>query len=194
MAIAHRYTRPDQYYINSSEDYGYPPYNSTPKDLPPRPWGSQWPQYDTGTGAWNLVEDHRVREAPMFAAEDAQEGTAYWLPGDTYDTPARHMHTPGPLPADALTTRPEQALDAVKGIKRAEILATYETALAGAVALSDPSPTTVAVEAGLLASSDPEGLEYVHDVMTARRDQLLAAVTASETAEAVQAIAVSYAV
>lgn len=194
MAIAHRYTRPEQFYINSNEDYGYPPYNSTPKDLPPRPWGSQWPQYDAGTEAWTLVEDHRVREAPMFAAEDAQEGTAYWLPDDTYDTPARHMHTPGPLPADALTTRPEQPLDAIKAAKTAEILNMYETALAGAVALSDPSPTTVAVEAGLLAASDPEGLEYVHDVMTARRDQLLAAVTAAETAEAVQAIAVSYAV
>lgn len=192
MAIAHRYTRPDQYYTSSAEDHGHPPYNSTPDDLPPRPWGSQWPQYVNG--AWVLVEDHRERKSPAFATEDAQDGTAYWLPEDTHDTPARHMHTPGPLPADALPARPEQPLEAVKAAKSSDILAGHEAALAGAVALSDPTPSTVAVEAGLLAASDPEGLEYVRNALAARRAALLAAVAAADTAEAVQAIVVSYAV
>ncbi len=191
MAIAHRYTRPDQYYTSSVEDHGYPPYNSTPDELPPRPWASVWPQYD---GKWVLVEDHRERKAPAFSAEDEQEGTGYWLPDDTHDTPARHMHTPGPLPQGALTARPEQPLADVKTAKVATIIAGHEAALAGAVALSDPTPSTVAVEAGLLAASDPEGLEYVRNALAARRAALLAAVAAADTADAVEAIIVSYAV
>lgn len=192
MPIAHRFTRPEQFYINSAEDYGCPPYNSTPDNLSPRPWLGEWPQYVGGK--WTLVEDRRERKAPQFAQEDEQEGTDYWLPSDTYDTPARRMHTPGPLPEEAVTTRPEQPLAEVKAAKNASIIAGHEAALAGAVALSDPTPSTVAVEAGLLAASDPEGLEYVRNALAARRDELLAAVAAADTADAVQAIVVSYAV
>ena len=193
MAIAHRYTRPDQFYINSADDFGFAPYNSTPEALPLRPWINQWPQYVDNKG-WVLVEDHRQRAEPYFSAEDAQPGTDYWLPDDTHDTPARHMQHPGPLPAGALTLRPEQPLAEVKAAKVASIITAHESALAGAVALSDPTPSTVAVEAGLLAVSDPEGLEYVRNSLAARRDALLAAVEAAQTAEDVQAITVSYAV
>jgi len=193
MAIVHRYTRPAQYYISSDEDYGYPPYNSTPDDLPPRPWKNQWPQYVDNKG-WVLVEDHRQRAEPHFAAVDVQPGTEYWLPEDTHDSPARRMHTPGPLPADALTKRPEQPLAELKAAKVAAIIAGHEAALAGAVALSDPTPSTVAVEAGLLAASDPEGLEFVRNALATRRNELLAAVDAATTAADVQAIIVSYAV
>ena len=192
MPEAHRYTLPDQYYASSVEDHGYPPYNSTPAALPPRPWGCKWPQYVNGK--WKLVEDHRQRAEPQFAAEDVQEGTAYWLPDDKYDTPAHRMHTPGPLPTDAVTTRPEQPLAEVKAAKVASIISGHEAALAGAVALSDPTPSTVAVEAGLLAASDPEGLEYVRDALAVRRDALLAAVAVADTTDDVQAITVSYAV
>lgn len=193
MAIAHRYTRPDQYYICSDEDYGCPPYNSTPDDLPPRPWKNQWPQYVDDKG-WVLVEDHRQRAEPHFAAVDVQPGTEYWLPEDTHISPARRMHTPGPLPKDALTKRPEQPLAEIKAAKIAAIIAGHEAALAGAVALSDPTPSTVAVEAGLLAASDPEGLEYVRNALATRRNELLAAVDAATTTADVQAIIVSYAV
>ena len=192
MPIAHRFTRPEQFYINSAEDYGCPPYNSTPDDLPPRPWLGVWPQYVDGE--WTLVEDRRERKAPQFTMEDEQEGTDYWLPGDIYGTPARRMHTLGPLPKDAVTMRPEQPLAEVKAAKVATIIAGHEAALAGAVALSDPTPSTVAVEAGLLAASDPEGLEYVRNALAARRDDLLAAVAAADTADAVSAIVVSYSV
>ena len=193
MAIAHRYTRPDQYYICSDEDYGYPPYNSTPDDLPPRPWKNQWPQYVDNKG-WVLVEDNRQRAEPHFAAVDVQPGTEYWLPEDTHISPARRMHTPGPLPKDSLTKRPEQPLAEVKAAKVAAIIAGHEAALAGAVALSDPTPSIVAVEAGLLAASDPEGLEFVRNALATRRNELLAAVDAATTAADVQAIIVSYAV
>lgn len=193
MPIAHRFTRPEQLYINSAEDYGCPPYNSTPDDLPPRPWLRVWPQYVDGK--WTLVEDHRERKFPAFAIEDEQEGTDYWLPEeDNHGTPARHMHIPGPLPKDAVTTRPAQPLAEVKAAINAIIIAAHESALAGAVALSDPTPSNVAVEAGLLAASDPEGLEYVRNTLAARRDALLAAVEAAQTVKNVQAIAVSYAV
>lgn len=193
MAIAHRYTRPDQYYICSDEDYGCPPYNSTPDALPPRPWKNQWPQYVDNKG-WRLVEDHRQRAEPHFAVVDVQPGTEYWLPEDTHISPARRMHTPGPLPTDALTKRPEQPLAEVKAAKVASIIAGHEAALAGAVALSDPTPSTVAVEAGLLAASDPEGLEFVRNALATRRNELLAAVEAATTVVAVQDLIVSYAV
>ena len=62
------------------------------------------------------------------------------------------------------------------------------------MALSDPTPSTVAVEAGLLAASDPEGLEFVRNALATRRNELLAAVDAATTAADVQAIIVSYAV
>ncbi|KAF5074261.1 hypothetical protein DSECCO2_183680 [anaerobic digester metagenome] len=85
-------------------------------------------------------------------------------------------------------------LSEAQAAKRALINAGHEAALAGAIAMSDPTPSNVAVEAGLLAVSDPEGLEYVRNALAARRDALLAAVDTAETAEAVRAIAVSYAV
>ena len=49
-----------------------------------------------------MIEDHRKRDGAH-----AQEGTPYWLAGDTADTPPRYMTTIGPLPEGALTTRPE---------------------------------------------------------------------------------------
>ncbi len=96
MALAHRYTLPDQYYACTIEDHGYQPGNSSYDDLPPKPWPHQWPQ--RVDGKWVLVADHRERKEPIFDAELAQDATDYWLPDDTYDTPARHMSKAGPLP------------------------------------------------------------------------------------------------
>lgn len=42
--------------------------------------------------AWEYIEDRR--------------GTEYWLPGDTWQTPAREMKELGPLPEGALLERP----------------------------------------------------------------------------------------
>lgn len=47
--------------------------------------------------AWQEVEDNR--------------GTQYWLPGDTYGTPAHEMKELGPLPDGATTTALEQTED-----------------------------------------------------------------------------------
>ena len=199
MAIAHRYTRPDQYYINSDEDYGCPPYNSTPNALPPRPWKNQWPQYVDNKG-WVLVEDRRQRAEPHFAAEDVQPGTEYWLPGDTHLSPARRMHTPGPLPGGALTERPAKTdaelLAEAKVTKTAEIAAGYDAAVAASLTMPTASPTAqdVTISAAAFAAEDAEGLAYVMQTHATHRDELLAAVAAATTVVAVQDLVVSYAV
>ncbi|WP_297669008.1 hypothetical protein [uncultured Desulfovibrio sp.] len=145
-------------------------------------------------GKWVQVEDHRERKAGQgdAAQAGAQPATDYWLPGDTYDTPARHMHAPGPLPAGALLERPEKPVSLARTEKQQAIHSAYEAALAGAVALADPSPATVAVEAGLLAASDAEGLEWLRDSLAARRDALLDLVATAETAAAVEAVDITF--
>ena len=55
-----------------------------------------------------------------------------------------------------------------------------------------PTAQDVAVGAALLAVEDAEGLAYVQALHAARRDELLAAVDAAETVEAVQAVVVDY--
>jgi len=90
------------------------------------------------------------------------------------------MAAPGPSLADA------------KAAKRAEITAGHDAALAGVVAISDPTPTVVAVEAALLATTDPTGLDYARQKLATRRAELEAMVEAAQTVEAVTAIVVSY--
>ncbi len=83
-------------------------------------------------------------------------------------------------------------LSSAKATKRAEITAGHDAALAGVVAISDPTPTVVAVEAALLATTDSTGLAYARQKLATRRAELEAMVEAAQTVEAVMAIAVSY--
>ena len=198
MALAHRYTLPDLYYACTVEDYGYQPGNSSYDSLPPLPWPKQWPQRIDGK--WVLVEDHRERMNPIFDAALAQDATDYWLPDDTYDTPARHMSKAGPLPDGALTERPSKTdaelLGEVRTAKTAEIEAGYDAAVAASLTIPTANPTAqdVTIGAAAFAAEDAEGLAYVMQTHATRRDELLAAVDAATTPEAVQAISVSYAV
>lgn len=198
MPIAHTYNPVSHDYVSSADDYGYTPANATRVDLPPRPWGRQWPRWSGD--AWELVEDHRERKAPQFAPTDEQAPTEYWLPGDTHETPARQMFAPGPLPPDALLTRPEKPVELLlseaRTAKIAEIEAGYQAAVAATLTMPQASPTAqdVAVGAALLAADDAEGLEYVIEQHAATRADLLAQVAAAETPEAVAAIQVRYAV
>lgn len=198
MPVAHTYNPVTHDYVSSAEDYGYTPANATRVALPPRSWGRQWPRW-TG-GAWQLVEDHRERKVPAFAAVDEQTATEYWLPDDTHETPARQMFVPGPLPEGALLTRPEKPaellLSEARAAKIAEIEAGYQAAVAATLTMPQASPTAqdVAVGAALLAADDAEGLEYVIEQHAATRAALLAEVEAATTAEAVAAIQVRYAV
>ena len=63
--------------------------------------------------AWEQVEDHR--------------GVEYWLPEDTYGTPAREMKELGALPEGATTTPPEQSLEELKTAKIASMKAERDT-------------------------------------------------------------------
>ncbi|ABM29758.1 tail assembly protein [Nitratidesulfovibrio vulgaris] len=87
---------------------------------------------------------------------------------------------------------PGLTLASAKASKRAEIAVGHDAALAGVVAISDPTPTVVAVEAALLATTDSTGLAYARQKLATRRAELEAMVEAAQTVEAVMAIAVSY--
>ncbi len=56
---------------------------------------------------WELVEDHRQH---LDGKGTKQGGTPYWLPdqGDNWQSPAKYMGDLGPLPAGAVTVRPEK--------------------------------------------------------------------------------------
>ena len=55
--------------------------------------------------AWEIKEDHRRH---MDATGHYVGGTAYWLPGDSWQDEPRYMTTIGPLPGGAITTCPEK--------------------------------------------------------------------------------------
>lgn len=65
-------------------------------------------------GAWENIEDNRGKE--------------YWLPEDTYGTPARKMETLGALPTDAMFTPPKKMLEQVKQEKIIELKIMRDTA------------------------------------------------------------------
>ena len=143
----------------------------------------------TGT-AWETVEDHRQH---MDSKGTKTGGTPYWLPaeGDDHTSPPRYMETPGPLPAGAVTERParpfSELLADAKSAKHTEIQTGYDAALAASLTMPAAAPTAqdVSIGAALLAVDDAEGLAYVQALHAARRDELLAAVEAAETVEAV---------
>lgn len=87
-----------------------------------------------------------------------------------------------------------RALPDAKSAKQSEIQNGYDAALAASLTMPAASPTAqdVSIGAALLAVEDAEGLAYVQALHSARRDNLLAAVEAAETVEAVQAVVVDY--
>ena len=89
-----------------------------------------------------------------------------------------------------------RALPDAKAAKTAEVLSGYDAALAASLTMPVDSPTAqdVSIGAALFAVDDAEGLAFVRETHAARRDELLAAVAAAESVEAVQTIEVSYAV
>lgn len=62
---------------------------------------------------WELVEDHRqTRDKGGVIVEGS--GTPYWLPGDTWQTPARYITELGPLPEGALLERPKKTTEEIE--------------------------------------------------------------------------------
>ncbi|WP_353115293.1 phage tail protein [Nitratidesulfovibrio sp.] len=96
-----------------------------------------------------------------------------------------------PVAVDGLPT-----LDDAVAAKAREIRTGYDTALAGVLAGADATATGVAVGSALMAVTDPQGLEYLVDMLTARRvaleQALLAAQAGEEPLAAVLGIVVSY--
>jgi len=196
MAIANQFDA-TRFYVSSIEDYGLLPNNASYDPLPPMPWGRKWPQHIEGKG-FSLVEDHRARPSEVFGKDLAQKATPWWLPDDKFGTPAREMKTAGPLPADARLKAPEQTVSEAQTAKRMEINSGFDAALAASLTMpsinTPPSAVEVAVGAAALAAVDADGPAYIMQTHSARRATLMAAVDAATTAEAVQAITVSYAV
>ncbi len=192
--LAHRYNPITHDYVSSSEDFGNPPANSSYVLLPPRPWDRQWPRFNGVV--WELIEDHRERKAPAFANEDAQEATDFWMPGDNYNSPARKVFQPGPLPEGALLDRPDKPLSVLKQEKAEEIGRAYEAAIAASLTmpLDNPSAQDVALGAALFAADDAEGLAFVQTQHLARRTELLDLLDVAQSTEEVEAIGASYAV
>lgn len=145
--------------------------------------------------AWEVVEDHRQH---MDSTGTKQGGTPHWLPadGDDYASPPRYMEALGPLPKGAVTERPAKPLDVLKADKEQEIRSAWDAAIVASLTMPTAAPSTaeVAVAAASLASVDPDGPDTILTMHTARRDELLAAVTAAQTPSALADMVVSYAV
>ena len=72
-------------------------------------------KWNPETNEWYLIEDHRPTIKGGLPVEGT--GTKYWLPEDSYLSEGRYMTVPGPLPENALTTRPEVPSDIAKDSK-----------------------------------------------------------------------------
>lgn len=63
----------------------------------------------TGT-AWELKEDHRR----YLVNGEYVGGTCYWLPEDDYTSEGHYMTELGPLPSDAILSRPSKPQDIIE--------------------------------------------------------------------------------
>lgn len=79
--------------------------------------------------AWEYIEDHRQKQDHGGVIVE-NSGTSYWMPGDTWESPARYMTELGNLPEGALLVRPEKPAD----VLAAEALAQAKVKRAAAVA------------------------------------------------------------
>ena len=127
---------------------------ATPTPPPSVPDGhaARW----TGT-AWEIVEDHRQK---MDNTGTPQGGTPYWLPGvgDDWQSPPRYVKELGPLPAGAVTTRPEKPAPTLEEA-RASALAELADAFAAAEASGKTmSSAGFIIDATERSNRDIEGL------------------------------------
>lgn len=150
-----------------------------PFDAPANMHALQW-RGDTGHTEWTdgpnqplTAEDYDEQVAPFVKLWQAEKAR---------------------LEKKAAEEAAARALPDAKSAKQSEIQNGYDAALAASLTMPAASPTAqdVSIGAALLAVDDAEGLAYVQALHAARRDELLAAVEAAETVEAVQAVVVDY--
>ena len=116
MSLVYQYDC-NGYFVGTSDDYGGPlPHGCTlvqpvlQEGFIPRWAGEKWEQ----------VEDHKGKSG---YDGQPQTPTDYWLPGDTWETPARQMTEFGPLPEGALLAAPTKPLDVAKAEARERLKA-----------------------------------------------------------------------
>ena len=148
----------------------------------------QW-SGETGHTEWTdgpnqplTAADYATQVAPFVTAWQAEK--------------ARREEDAARREEDAAREAAARALPDARAAKTAEIQSGYDAALAASLTMPVDSPTAqdVSIGAALFAVDDAEGLAFVRETHAARRDELLAAVEAAETVEAVRAVEVSYAV
>lgn len=101
--------------------------------------------------SWDVLEDHRKKPGVEGS------GTPYWLPGDSWNTPARYMTELGPLPEGALLEAPA---------KTDEEVAAEELAQAKAERADAVSRITVTVD-GMVFDGDETSQERMSRTITA---------------------------
>lgn len=106
--------------------------------------------------AWEYIEDHRQTHDKGGVPVEGS-GTPYWLPGDTWQTPARYMTELGKLPEGAMLEKPE---------KPAEVLAEEELAKLKAERAAAVAALTVTVD-GMVFDGDETAQERMARTVTA---------------------------
>lgn len=116
MSLVYQYDC-NGYFVGTSDDYGGPlPHGCTlvqpvlQEGFIPRWAGEKWEQ----------VEDHKGKSG---YDGQTQTPTDYWMPNDTWDTPARHMTEFGPLPEGALLAAPDKPLEVAKAEAKSRLKA-----------------------------------------------------------------------
>lgn len=174
MTKCYQYTA-GGYYAGEAEDYGILPNNAT-RTAPaivegkvPRWTGKKWEQVEDNKGKSGYVngQPHEIKEYGP-------------LPGGWSDTP------PAPVLAEA------------KAAKQTEISSAFNAAMSASLTMpsvwTPPSSFEVASALYDWRTDDPDAYADLLAIHSARRDALLTAVASADSAEAVQAITVSYAV
>ena len=116
MAIVYQANAAD-YYIGPTDDFGGPMPHNCDKKKPDLQQG--YVPKRKPSGGWLNVENHTDKTWDG----KPQIPTDYWLPTDSWDTPARHMTEFGPLPADALLEAPVKPLTEAKSEAKAQLKA-----------------------------------------------------------------------
>ena len=152
------------------------------------------------------LSDGRIWDvsAAAYVSEDAPEVKAYLAAGHAFgvapdesgalsEDGLRQTLAFYSLPLGKLLT-----LDEARAAVRAVIQAGYEAALTAGLTMPSAQAPASALELALAIADwqaeSPEDFADLRAIHTARRDELLAAVAAAESVEAVRAVEVSYAV
>jgi hypothetical protein len=106
--------------------------------------------------AWEYIEDHRQKQ-DRHGEHPTGQGTPYWMPGDTWQTPARYMMELGKLPEGAMLKTPE---------KPAEVVAEEELAKLKAERAAAVAALTVEVD-GMIFDGDETAQERMARTVTA---------------------------